>query len=571
MSVVRGLLVILGGLGSLGPLMAHPSSPNQAIAATTIALLTIQEKQAQLRLEIGAADRPYFEHLLRDGVQRSPTPQQQDFFERRLILTAGDEVLMGRVTLVEPRRRVKRDAITGEALPPSVSSPSEPVTYAEVVYDLSERITELLIRQLPNGDGINPTIGLVVFHKAIPINDFDFLKWPVSCKLNWSDPWKSAFKGQRFRRYYNSPIWATLSVEPRGIRLEVVARPELARSWSQAAASASLQEQAHLASVTLLRQLQIIADDKPLSLTAEPPQRLQQTIGKIGPTTAEDIPPEAAFILMSYSGSLPQRPREVELKWTHFTELVTAIPLWVNTSQAANMLSPQKPTYTWRDRSDPEDANLPQRQEVSVNSTSHLAGIVALGLLMLAALVGLPWLSLLPRWGRLCLMTLAAVSICVICWVGWPNPRDSVPLLSQERAPRVVHRLLSDAVRAFDCRDEEEVYDTLAESVSGELLREAYLSIRRMLDTPSIQGRARVREVVVESAEAKPLHDGLYQVRATWTMEVALTHWGHSHLRTSRYEGELVLKPSASRWKLDKITVLDERLAETPALPRVQP
>ena len=105
------------------------------------------------------------------------------------------------------------------------------------------------------------------------------------------------------------------------------------------------------------------------------------------------------------------------------------------------------------------------------------------------------------------------------------------------------------------------------ESVSGPLLREAYLSIRRMLDAPSQAGRARVREVIVQTADLRPLErEPGFSARCSWVMEVAVSHWGHTHTRVTQYDGEMTIRPHDGRWKIDSLTVLDEKQADPAAM-----
>ena len=49
----------------------------------------------------------------------------------------------------------------------------------------------------------------------------------------------------------------------------------------------------------------------------------------------------------------------------------------------------------------------------------------------------------------------------------------------------VVEGLLRNVYHAFDYREEERIYDTLATSVAGELLRQTYLETQRGLELAS--------------------------------------------------------------------------------------
>ena len=74
--------------------------------------------------------------------------------------------------------------------------------------------------------------------------------------------------------------------------------------------------------------------------------------------------------------------------------------------------------------------------------------------------------------------------------------------LSDEHTNELVGRLLHNVYRAFDFRDEERIYDTLALSVSGDLLEQIYLETRRGLELQS-QGGARAKVKEVAAAKTK--------------------------------------------------------------------
>ena len=63
--IVRLTLLLVAGTAGL--LRAHPSSPNQAITAPTVAQLFVAEGEVRLLLEIGKADLPVFADLTADG------------------------------------------------------------------------------------------------------------------------------------------------------------------------------------------------------------------------------------------------------------------------------------------------------------------------------------------------------------------------------------------------------------------------------------------------------------------------------------------------------------------------
>ena len=108
------------------------------------------------------------------------------------------------------------------------------------------------------------------------------------------------------------------------------------------------------------------------------------------------------------------------------------------------------------------------------------------------------------------------------------------PKMTDTDAVSVLNSLLKNIYRSFDFREEEDVYDRLATSVSGDLLSEIYLQNRKSLVVTQAGGaRARVKEVEILDVDVKHLDDrplGLL-FRAKWTAMGTVGHWGHIHTR----------------------------------------
>jgi len=95
-----------------------------------------------------------------------------------------------------------------------------------------------------------------------------------------------------------------------------------------------------------------------------------------------------------------------------------------------------------------------------------------------------------------------------------------LPKMTDENAVAVLNSLLKNIYRSFDFREEEDVYDRLATSVSGDLLSEIYLQNRKsMVVTQAGGARARVKEVEILNVDATSVDDrplGLL-FHARWT------------------------------------------------------
>ncbi len=129
-----------------------------------------------------------------------------------------------------------------------------------------------------------------------------------------------------------------------------------------------------------------------------------------------------------------------------------------------------------------------------------------------------------------------------------------------EQAQRIVGSLLHNIYRAFDYRDEGDIYDKLERSVSGELLTDIFLETKRSLVLANQGGaQAKVKNVELTSVTIQPDNkQGQFQVEADWTVHGSVGHWGHIHQRSNRYLAKLTVAVDRERWKLQDMTVLQE-------------
>ena len=134
--------------------------------------------------------------------------------------------------------------------------------------------------------------------------------------------------------------------------------------------------------------------------------------------------------------------------------------------------------------------------------------------------------------------------------------------LDDEHAGALLQTLLKNVYRAFDFRDEEDVYDKLALSVSGDLLTDIYLQNRRSMTIQRAGGaQARIKEVAVEQASAERLDgDGLtYALHGRWTAIGTVGHWGHVHQRKNRYDAVVTISARDGIWKIVGLELRDEQ------------
>ena len=132
---------------------------------------------------------------------------------------------------------------------------------------------------------------------------------------------------------------------------------------------------------------------------------------------------------------------------------------------------------------------------------------------------------------------------------------------SQERSAEILNKLLSNTYRAFDRRNENDVYDLLAISVYGDQLSQIYMQNRQSMALENRGGaRARVDEVKIgELREIKRLKENGYVADTRWTVRGSVNHFGHTHYRQNQYRALISFGVVEDSWKIHNIEILDTR------------
>jgi hypothetical protein len=192
------------------PAAADAIVRTQAMRATHIAEFFIDQNGVRVELEIGLAGLEAFANLVPDAVHERLTGRSQPLQERLpgffredlMVIAEDDEPLPGYVVSIGPRPRVVRDEISGQPVP-SDPETAETVIFAELVYPFTNRPHSL---SLVNGRGAS--IGFVVYHDGVAVNDFRYLTPEQTLNPDWVDPWYSAFTNRALRRTHFAPMSA---------------------------------------------------------------------------------------------------------------------------------------------------------------------------------------------------------------------------------------------------------------------------------------------------------------------------------------------------------------------------
>jgi len=524
-----------------------------AMTASTIAEVFVTDGSVRVELEIGVADLKGFRNLLPDplyerlGYDAEPLAQRLPrFFEQDWVVRADGKPLPPRIREIEGRPRITRDQITGE---PTGES-EETVIFVAMEYPLAGRPKTLTLRSPP------ASIGFVVYHDGLPVNDFRYLGAEETLDLDWKDPWFSQFRNRNLRRRYASPIQAFLYVEAFEVRKEIVCRPRDLEAWldldlgdvihagDQAALKAKI-------AAFLAQKNPVAIDGKPVAMKLDRVHFIRRSLrmtSVIDPP--EDLDAASATLGVIFFAPTDGLPQEVTMQWELWTPRIQQLPT-VATDEAGGLpftLTPQDPVLKWQNfLTNPSSQSLKAIEPPphSRRLTLPAPTILCLGLALA-----------LRRRRRAMIAALVLGALLIPIWL--PVPVGTKPALAEEETGALLSGLLHNTYRAFDRREEGIVYDRLAASIAGDLLSKVYLQTRRSMELEN-QGGARVKVKTVELVEFNhSAAESGFQSECTWNVAGSVGHWGHIHQRTNQYRAALKVEPVDGTWKITELELLDE-------------
>ncbi len=562
--------------------------------ARNIAEIAVEPDAVTVRLEVYLGDAEAFVDILPDHWFRDDAPARPDEAERwrrfareGLQVTADGRVLPVEVLLSEPRLRVERfSPFAGLVNPYSgtvVSGPPEDkrVIYAELRYSFDEGDQPAKITIQPPLDDrgmARLNIGFTLTHRGVQVVDFKALAGRADLQLDWDDPWYSRFEQPTLRRWQQSGLMTFLYIEPYEVRHEMLVRvkdmlplvdldlrdPDWIEADEFRAVEARLGEflLAHSHVVIdgvrgqgMLDRLNFVRYTRRQTSFLTEPERLSVLTAKLG-------------VVVTYlTEGIPQ---EVAMTWDLFTERVQEVP--ANAIDPAGpfptTVTPDDPVHVWTNFL--KTFEIPTVEAVAVESGLLPPRVPVLSIVLLLGLIP-AWLSIRSRahveGSRRGPLQLGAVLI-VAAAVAWPLVAVDLPGndgVDDAQSSALLENLLRNVYRAFDMRDEEDVYDRLAVTVSGDLLTDIYLDNRRSFEVQQAGGaQAKVEALAIESVV--PERDGHgYRLDATWVASGSVGHWGHVHVRTNRYHAVVTVEPDGGAWKITGLEVLDETRIDSSA------
>jgi len=597
------LLILALALAFARPAHADWINLTGSESAPNIAEIYVLDDHVKVVLEIYVGDLLVFERLLpgeliRDaGVTRQSDAERLRLFstEDFQVVTETGRKLRAELLLLEPRNRIDRrgpfkfmrNPYTGAL----VSQPPEDprVLYVELLYHFDgSRPRELVFVPPTDSEGMTRvTLGFIAYHKNVPITDYRYLVAGERLYLDWDDPWYSKFENPGLKRRHKTGLMGFLYIEPYEVRHEILVRVREMENWVDLGLRGS--DYIEIDELARVRQKigEFLTTRNPVLIDGEPVtpilDRMEyvtislQGIKFLQGQERVEIPGAIVGVILTYlTDGIPQK---VTVNWDMFTDQIQEVP--VNAIDPAGpfpgSVTPEYPVHEWVNYL--KTYKIPTVTEVSVADTLATGSLPLVSLLCLAGLAAVGW-----RFARTrsdgkpvrsyliigAVLVVAGAALYPFARVPVGKPGSLAGRIAPEERVAVLESLLRNVYRAFDFREEEDVYDKLSVSVSGDLLADVYLQNRRSFEVQRAGGaQAKVKDVEIIELEVTdhPERRGALAFESRWTAFGTVGHWGHIHGRKNQYDAVLTVEPVEGVWKITGLDIIEESRIDIYAQP----
>lgn len=274
-------------------------------------------------------------------------------------------------------------------------------------------------------------------------------------------------------------------------------------------------------------------------------------------------------VIMKYPAKTP--PTSVTVEWTMFSDVIRSVDAVVFAKKEVKAATFSKflenNVYRWEAA---DAVPLPEITDVDLEDPRYFAPPATFGLpvLTLGCLVGALLLipltfssqKVLVAAGMLVGLGFLFVDTAKVELASPFEPAGTIRI-NDETASRVFDQLHTNLFRAFDYSQEEDVYDALAVSINGPLLRKLYLQINKSLrieqEGGAIANIEQVERLSGERLETPFVANG-FRYRSKWNIVGTIEHWGHIHQRTNQYDAHFDVQIVDGDWKLTSMEILDQ-------------
>ena len=561
--------------------------------ARNIAEIYVETDRVRIQLEVFVDDLMIFEELIPEGFFSKPIPgrpslakRQQIFAGRVLqIVTDQGERLPVKFALVEPRIRVERPSPFAGKISPFTRQiiPGPPadkrVIYAELIYEFEGKPMSLTFMPPLDERGLpKAPIGFICSHQGVTVVDYRILSQGSTLHLDWNDPWYSEFEEKTMQRKIGTGMRTFLYIEPFEVRNEILVRVKDMMTWIDFDLRGDETIEADEFNRVREQIGQFFIERENVRIDG---QRLKPILDRTAFVessfqrsrfieTPEQVPLNSAMVGVIITYLTDGIPQEVETRWNLFSERVQKVTARM-TDPAGPFpydLTPGDNLLKWTNYL--KTYTIPTVEKINV-ADQHRGMPVPIGsVICIVLLLPISWGivrrkkhggSVKPLFGMFGLLVVGALLLVPVFQVPFGGNARAGQFSSKDGRV-VLDSLLKNVYRAFDFRDEADVYDKLAICVSGDLLADLYLEQRRSLVVEQAGGaQAKVKDVAIEdvAVSKSTKHDGALELRSQWTALGKVGHWGHVHSRQNRYDAIVTIKPVAGVWKIFDLELIEEK------------
>lgn len=301
-------------------------------------------------------------------------------------------------------------------------------------------------------------------------------------------------------------------------------------------------------------------------------------------------------VIMSHPA--PKPPQQVEVTWDMFNHAIRSVDSVIFaydqtlTTSFSKFLADN--TYVWQTQSDQQ---LPQLTPVAADLGDWAPDVtfntpplslamfgLAIAILILKPLLSIPFTRLLAA-------SVIALVTAIACY--WSTPvsqhaKIPVPFvparefkIPDSEAQQIFAQLHKNLFQAFDFQQPDQVYDALAKTVDGPLLRKLYLDVQQSLRMREQGGAvARIDDVAILASEpvdqlapnqsntnagndtddeTKTIDRPTFGWRCKWNLAGTVEHWGHIHQRINQYDAKFNLSACDGVWKITQLQMTDNQ------------
>jgi hypothetical protein len=579
----------------LPPLMAQADWINLTGAENSrnIAEIYVENDHVKIQLEVYIQDLLIFNELVPDSLFSEPISGRPGLEERIQafaesgfqVVTDSGEKLSAKLDLAEPRLRVQRPSPFAGTINPYTRQrvPGPPddkrVLYAELTYKFNGKPESLNFIPPADENGLpRASIGFLCYHKGVPVVDFRQLTDSNILHLDWDDPWYSVFEKKALKRTLQSGVRTYLYIEPYEVRHEILVRVKDMMTWMDfdLRGSEYIDEEVFkpvrqkIADFFMARE-KVLIDGKHLKPILDRTAYVESSMMRSRfIEVPERVPLNTAMIGIVITYLTDGIPQEVVTEWDLFSERIQKVTARM-TDPAGPFpydLSPDDNVLKWTNYL--KKYTIPTVDKTMVAET-HRGVAVPLGSLICVLLL-LPFSLITYRrlkksepvkvHAAIVLILLISIIVLLPRWHVSIGNSAQARLISKDDGKTIVQNLLKNVYRSFDFREEEDVYDKLAISVSGALLNDVYLQSRKSMIIEQAGGaQAKVKQTEVLDVDVKESRKqkGALDVRTNWTAIGSVGHWGHIHTRQNVYDAILTLIVEDGSWKISDIELLEEK------------